>query len=144
MCLIAVLAMIAVIVAIAVDLFFGWNKAKQRGDARSSYAFSRTISKFALYEGVMIIAFCIDMLVHFVWAQLNDTCYFAPIICCIVAIVLCIVEIWSMREKADEKTRNNLHNAIKIIAEAIPKDQVADFVKNVIEAGTKEKDVTES
>ena len=75
----------------------------------------------------------IDTLIHFVWAQFNhNTAYIAPLASCLVAIVLCVVEIWSMREKADDKTRDNLNNAIKIIAEAAKSKRVADVLEKVI------------
>lgn len=134
MYLVEVIAMIVVIVAMAMDLAFGWRKAKFRGDARTSYAFSRTITKFALYEGVMMISCGIDTLIHFVWAQFNhDSNYIAPLASCVVAIVLCVVEIWSMREKADDKTRDNLNQAIKIVADAVRHEQVGEMVKHIID-----------
>ena len=45
----------------------------------------------------------------------------------------CIVEIWSMREKADEKTRKNINHAIGVVAEAISKEQAVDIAKAIIE-----------
>ena len=133
MYLVEVVAMIVVIVAMSMDASFGWRKAKLRGEARTSYLFSRSITKFALYEGVMLIACGIDTLIHFVWAQFNHTtAYIAPLASCLVAIVLCVVEIWSMREKADDKTRANFNQAIQIVADAMSKEQVSEIVKKVI------------
>ena len=66
MYLIVVVAMIAVVVAMCMDAMYGWRKAKERGEARTSYLFSRSINKFALYEGVMFISAMIDTLIHFV------------------------------------------------------------------------------
>lgn len=142
MLLIVVVAMLLVIVAMACDARFGWLKAKERGEARTSYLFSRSITKFTLYEGVMMIACCIDTLVHFVWAMFNilDVTYCVPIVACLAAIVLCVVEIWSMREKADEKTRHNFAQAVKIVAEAIPRDQAVDLAKAIL---TKDNEVTD-
>ena len=138
MYLVAVMAMVVVIVAMSMDAGFGWRKAKLRGDARTSYLFSRSITKFALYEGVLCICVGMDTLIHFVWAQFNhDSYYIAPLASCAMAMVLCVVEIWSMREKADEKTRDNLNNAIKIIAEAAKSKQVGDVLTKVI---SEEKD----
>ena len=138
MYLVSVLAMVVVIVAMSMDAAFGWRKAKLRGDARTSYLFSRSITKFALYEGVLFICAGMDTLIHFVWAQFNhESHYIAPLASCAMAMVLCIVEIWSMREKADEKTRDNLNNAIKIIAEAAKTKQVGDVLTKVI---SEEKD----
>lgn len=132
MYLVDVIAMVVVIVAMFMDGLFGWHKAKQRGEARTSYLFSRSITKFALYEGVMLISLGIDTLVHFVWAMFSDSSYCVPLAGCLVAIVLCVVEIWSMHEKADEKTRNNLAQAAKIVAEAMAKEEVVDIAKQMI------------
>lgn len=132
MYLIDVIAMVVVIVAMFMDGLFGWHKAKERGEARTSYLFSRSITKFALYEGVMLISLGIDTLVHFVWAMFASSSYCVPLAGCLVAIVLCIVEIWSMHEKADEKTRNNLAQAAKIVAEAMAKEEVVDIAKQMI------------
>lgn len=133
MLLLVVVAMIVVICAMCMDAMFGWHKAKERGEARTSYLFSRSITKFALYEGVLFISAGIDTLVHFVWAQFSSSAYVAPVASIVVAIVLCIVEIWSMREKADEKTRKNITHAIGVVAEAISKEQAVDIAKAIIE-----------
>lgn len=141
MFLIVVVAMVVVIGAMAMDAMFGWRKAKLRGEARTSYLFSRSITKFALYEGVLMISCGIDTLIHFVWAQFNHTtAYIAPLASCLVAIVLCVVEIWSMREKADDKTRANFNQAIQIVADAMSKEQVSEIVKKVITDDKKTSD----
>ena len=140
MLLIVVVAMVVIIIAMAMDALFGWRKAKLRGEARTSYLFSRSITKFALYEGVMFISAGIDTLIHFVWAQFSaDSVYCVPIASSLVAITLCIVEIWSMREKADEKTRHNFAQAVKIVAEAIHREQAVDIAKAIL---TKESEVS--
>ena len=134
MYLIVVVAMIAVVVAMCMDAMYGWRKAKERGEARTSYLFSRSINKFALYEGVMFISAMIDTLIHFVWAQFNTTTiHCVPLASIIVAITLCIVEIWSMREKADEKTRSNVNHAIEVVAKAMQKEQAVEIAKHIID-----------
>ena len=134
MYLIVVVAMVVVIGAMSMDAAFGWRKAKLRGEARTSYLFSRSITKFALYEGVLFISAGIDTLIHFVWAQFSsDSVYCVPIASSLVAITLCIVEIWSMREKAEEKTRNNLNHAIKVVADVIQKEQTVEIAKHIID-----------
>lgn len=133
MLLIVIVAMLIVIVAMFMDGVFGWRKAIERDEARTSYLFSRSITKFTLYEGVLMISCGIDTLIHFVWAMFIDQIiYCVPIVCCIAAVVLCIVEIWSMREKADEKTRHNLTQAMKIVADAMQKEQVIELAKGII------------
>ena len=134
MYLIVVVAMVVVIGAMCMDAAFGWRKAKLRGEARTSYLFSRSITKFALYEGVLFISAGIDTLIHFVWAQFSpNSVYCVPIASSIVAIVLCIVEIWSMHEKAEEKTRKNISHAIEVVADALSKEQAVEIAKHIID-----------
>ena len=143
MYLIVVVAMCVVIGAMCMDAAFGWRKAKLRGEARTSYLFSRSITKFALYEGVLFISAGIDTLIHFVWAQFStSTIHCVPLASILVAITLCIVEIWSMREKAEEKTRNNINHAIKVVADAISREEAVDIAKHIIDK-TSSKDETE-
>lgn len=144
MYLIVVVAMVVVIGAMCMDAAFGWRKAKLRGEARTSYLFSRSITKFALYEGVLFISAGIDTLIHFVWAQFSSTSvYCVPIASSLVAITLCIVEIWSMREKAEEKTRNNINHAIKVVADAISREEAVDIAKHIIDKAS-DKDGVET
>lgn len=134
MYLIVVVAMCVVIGAMSMDAAFGWRKAKLRGEARTSYLFSRSITKFALYEGVLFISAGIDTLIHFVWAQFNtSTVHCVPLASILVAIVLCIVEIWSMHEKAEEKTRKNITHAIEVVADAMSKEQAVEIAKHIID-----------
>jgi Flp pilus assembly protein TadB len=144
MLLIVVVAMVVIIIAMAMDALFGWRKAKLRGEARTSYLFSRSITKFTLYEGVLMIACGIDTLIHFVWAMFNQSLvYCVPIVSCIAGVVLCVVEIWSMKEKADEKTRHNFAQAVKIVADAISREEAVDIAKHIIDKTTSENHETE-
>lgn len=133
MYLIVVVAMIVVIGAMCMDAMYGWRKAKLRNEARTSYLFSRSITKFALYEGVLFISAGIDTLIHFVWAQFSASVHCVPLASILVAITLCIVEIWSMREKAEEKTRNNFNHAIKVVADVLQQEQAVDIAKHIID-----------
>lgn len=134
MYLIVVVAMCVVIGAMAMDAAFGWRKAKLRGEARTSYLFSRSITKFALYEGVLFISAGIDTLIHFVWAQFStSSIHCVPLASILVSITLCIVEIWSMHEKAEEKTRSNFNHAIKVVADVLQKEQAVEIAKHIID-----------
>ena len=133
MYLIVVVAMVVVIGAMCMDAMYGWRKAKLRNEARTSYLFSRSITKFALYEGVLFISAGIDTLIHFVWAQFSASVHCVPLASILVAITLCIVEIWSMREKAEEKTRNNFNHAIKVVADVLQQEQAVDIAKHIID-----------
>lgn len=125
--LIHLVAILSVLVAMSADLCFGWRKAKIRGEAHTSYAFSRTFSKFLLYMGMMIVAGCIDLLIHFV-LYMFKIYYFVPIVAIGIAIVLCLTEIWSMKEKADQKTRNSIKDAIDLVQKTLTHEQIVSLL----------------
>ena len=129
------LAAFIVFMAMAVDLASGLYKAKIRGEVHSSWGLKRSVQKFILYEGAVIIAGGIDVLFL--------TCRVMQLVGCTVlegiaiftgfiAILLCIVEIRSLREKADEKTRKDLNRAGELIESLIDKKQVADALAKAI------------
>ena len=58
---IVVLSMVVVLFAMIIDLISGLMKAKQRHEVRSSYGLKRTLNKFIMYEGGMLIAAGVDL-----------------------------------------------------------------------------------
>lgn len=138
--LLAQVCLVAAIVflAMAVDLASGLYKAKVRGEVHSSWGLKRSVQKFILYEGAVLIAGGIDIL--FMTCRIMklvgiDIIHGIAIFTCIIGILLCIVEIWSLREKADEKTRKDINRASELIGSIIDKKQIADaFGKAIAEA----------
>lgn len=131
------MAFVAIIVFIAmmVDLGSGLYKAYLRGDARRSEALKRTGYKFCLYEGTILIASGVDVMIHmarvsqwFGW----EIIYNIPLITIILGIFWCVVEFLSVREKADEKTHSDIAKAEKMaaailkIVDAIRKGETPD------------------
>ena len=100
MYMLAVIVMITVAVAICIDFVSGWRKAKLRGDEHTSYAASRTFTKILIYESIMF------------------------------GITLCIVEAWSVREKADKKQRKRMDDAAQVIASILDKETVLELLKS--------------
>ena len=110
---------IVVFLAMMVDLGAGLYKAYLRGEVRRSEALKRTGYKFALYEGTILIATGVDLLIHiakvpmwFGW----EIVYGIPLITIALGIFWCIVEILSVREKADEKTHSDIAKASQLAA----------------------------
>lgn len=130
MYLLAVIVMITVAVAIAVDFVSGWRKAKLRGDEHTSYAASRTFTKILIYEGIVLIGICMDTMIHFAWAQFMDSAYYAPLASVFFGIVLCMVEAWSVREKADRKQRKRMEDAAEVLASFLDKETLLEILKN--------------
>ena len=121
--------MLMVLVAMAIDCVSGWRKAKERGEERTSYAFSRSLTKFLIYEGIVIVGFCIDVMIHFAWLQFFEGVYFVPVMSIFFGVVLCIVEAWSVKEKADKKARKRMNDAAALLARALDKETVLEFLR---------------
>ena len=129
MSMLVVLVMLVVIVAMAVDFVSGWRKAKMRGDEHTSYAASRTLTKFLVYESMVIIGGCMDVMVHFAWLQFMDGVYMVPILTICIGIVLCMVEAWSVKEKAESKQRKRMDEAAAALAKILDKETVMEFLR---------------
>lgn len=140
------IAAFIVFVAMTVDLASGLYKAKIRGEVHSSWGLKRSVQKFILYEGAIMIAGGIDVLVL--------TCRVTALIGCnvlngialftgLIAILLCIVEIWSLREKADEKTRKDIHRAGELIGGLLDRQQIGEAIGKAIAASLGQQAKTE-
>lgn len=116
---IAVVAMV-VFLAMLIDLVSGLYKASLRGEVRRSEALKRTGYKFALYEGTILIAAGVDLLIHiakfplwFGW----DLVYGIPLVTIALGIFWCTVEFLSVKEKADEKTHGHMKETMHLASE---------------------------
>ena len=138
---IAVVVMLLVFLAMAIDLGAGLYKAKLRGELRTSEALRRSLSKFISYEGGLMIATMADIFVHF--------CKFyellglrimegVPVLSLLVGIFLLVVEFMSVREKADQKTRAQQQKAAEIISKLITKDELKDMLQEILQKQSEE------
>lgn len=94
-----------VTIAMTIDLISGWQKAKERGEARTSYGLRRTVSKAVLYYALMLFAFMFDCIGTFFYAQ--------PYITLIAAAFLIFIECKSILEKAHEKDKWKMNKSIE-------------------------------
>ena len=100
---------ILVFFMIGADFWSGIRKAKKNGIVRSSYGFRRTVEKIKEYYNAMIALTIIDaMQVTALWYL--ETYYkyeipMFPFVTLVGAIGLCIIEIKSIYEKAEDKQR---------------------------------------
>lgn len=139
---IVVLACVIVLGAMCIDLVSGLYKAKQRNEIRSSWGLKRTLNKFILYEGGMMIAAGVDCLIHLshLLRLFNlEAIHGIPVITCLVGVFLLIVEFISVREAADAKTKTELSRAGDalgaVAAKMINTDElVAAFTKALTQA----------
>lgn len=138
MLLIIAIAAVIVFVAMMVDLVAGLYKAHLRGDAHKSEALKRTGFKFCLYEGSMLIAAGVDMLVHlsklYHWFdfRVGDMVYGLPLITIGMGIFWCVVEFLSVREKADEKIHSQISKAEKLAKQMLSKEELIEVLTEAL------------
>jgi hypothetical protein len=140
---VAALAMLIVLGAMMVDLASGLYKAKLRGELRTSEGLRRTLMKFITYEGGMLIAVGVDMLLHL--SQLGglfglQALEAVPVVTCLVGVFLLIVELLSVREKADAKTRKNLDDTAQLALKLAAKEELLALIQQALE-NQKNKDI---
>ncbi|WP_281225356.1 phage holin family protein [Flavobacterium aquiphilum] len=128
---------LSVLLGIFADLWSGIRKAKINGVARSSYGYRRTIDKIARYYNVLMALTVIDgMQISSVWYL--DTYYHMtslpmfPFLTLVGSIFMCVIEVKSILEKAEDKVRIENVGALagKIITH---KDDIGEIVKAVVE-----------
>lgn len=147
MLVIIVLACIIVFMAMCVDLISGLHKARQRKEIRSSFGLKRSLGKFIMYEGGMLIACGVDVLMHFckLLKVLHlDVIYGIPIVTCLLGIFLLIVEFISVREKADDKTKTEISRVEQLAAKMVNKDELVGALTQAIINATKGGQANES
>lgn len=131
------LAAFIVFMAMCVDLASGLYKARVRGEVHSSWGLKRSVQKFILYEGAILIAGGIDILFLTCRVMAVAGCtllHGVAVFTGFIAVLLCIVEIWSLREKADEKTRKDINRAGELINSLIDRKQLAAAVGKAVAA----------
>lgn len=133
---VAVVAMVIVLVAMVVDLASGLYKAKLRGELRTSEGLRRTLMKFITYEGGMLIAVGVDMLLHL--SQIGTFLHLdifrnVPLVTCLVGIFLLVVEMLSVKEKADAKTQKSINEAARLAVKLATKEEVIALLKEALE-----------
>ena len=142
MIVIAVAVCLIVLAAMCIDLGSGLYKAKQRNEIRTSWGLKRTMIKFITYEGGIMIALGVDLLMHFChfWTVVHlNLISGVPVVTCLVGIFLLIVEWLSVLEKADEKTKTEFSRAGIMASQVIKKEDLAEILAELLKQSMKEK-----
>ena len=129
--------MVIVLMAMVIDLLSGINKARQNGKMRTSWGLKRTINKFIMYEGSLLIAAGVDVLMHA--SHLYDLLHLdairgVPFVTCLVGAFLCVVEFMSVHESADTKTKKEWADTARLIGQVVERDALVDVIKDAIKA----------
>ena len=122
-----------VIMAIAIDLYFGIKKSKETGLYVHSYGLRQTSKKTVQYLSFMFFFFFIDVLNPF-WVYFDYQSM--PLLSILGAIVLTYTEYKSVREKSDEKFRNDFDGNAKELYKLLKEN--SDFLKDLDKRKTKE------
>ena len=140
--IIIVIACFIVLLAMAIDLASGLAKAKVRGEIRSSWGLKRSLIKFITYEGGMLIAAGIDLLISFckVMALVHlEILEGIPRVTCMVGIFLLVVEWLSVREKADEKTKTEFSRVEKLAKTMVSRQELVDALTDALSQASKNR-----
>ena len=133
--LLASIACLAVLVAIACDFVVGWRKALERGEARTSYAMSRTITKMATYYGALGVGFSVDVLLNIgrLWTLVGVAAlHSVPCLMIIVAVFECAVELFSIQESADTKLKKRMGKVTEVALGAAARTDLAKVIAEAI------------
>ena len=126
-----------VMLAMLIDLISGLYKAKLRGELRTSYGLSRSVGKFILYGGSVMIALMVDIMVHysrlFVLMKLLPIVG-VPVITCLVSVFLCVIEFLSIREKAEDKVRKRMDKTLGAIIELVGRERLRDILSERVDS----------
>ena len=126
---------VVVLCAIAWDFAVGWRKAKERGEARTSYAMSRTATKLVTYYGAMGVGFSIDLLLNIgqLWCIVGiERLTHVPLVMTIISVFLCVVELVSIQESADTKMKKRMEKAGGILMTAAGKNEIISAIAEAI------------
>ena len=128
--LVIAICMCALIVSMAVDLFFGIKKARQNGEATTSMGLKKTCDKARKYFSPFMVTVCIDLIACIVMPF--------PVFSMIWAGYCVFCEFMSVREKSWQKAEirkqektisillENKDDLAKAFAEVLKKQQEAE------------------
>jgi len=112
-----------VLIAIFLDLWAGIRKAKTRGEYRSSEGLRRTVDKIAKYFNMLFVITIIDVLqmltIAYINIQVGRHIPDVPILTFLGAIFICVIELKSVYEKAEDKERAQIAQTAKILSKVL-------------------------
>lgn len=112
---------VLVFFAVMADLWSGVRKAKQRGEARTSYGFRRTVEKMAKYYNILIAVSVVDCMqivgIHYLDILYGYKLPIFPIMTFLGSIGLGLIELKSIYEKAEDKDKDEYHQVARFLAE---------------------------
>ena len=138
---------ILVLIMILADLWSGVRKARRNGEVRTSYGYKRTVGKLAQYYNVLIALTVVDsMQMSAVWyfeQYYHNTVWFFPFMTLGGALLLCLIEVKSIYEKAEDKVRFDRAGQVigRIILNKDDQEEIARSIKEYLNNSDNEERV---
>ena len=132
LCRIAAVVALVVIVAMSIDLASGLYKASLRGEAKTSFGLQRTTLKCITYLGSILICFGIDVLIHMgkLWEAIGwQWLIGVPVFAIIIGVFNCVVELFSVREKADSKADKRALKNVMAIIKGLRQSELTEIIE---------------
>lgn len=126
--IIVVLIYVWVLLSAMLDLWAGIRKAKKNGVYRSSKKLRRTVEKLSFYYNVMLALTFVDALLLFALALLSVNLPRIPYLTFIGAFGVGIIEFKSILEKAEDKQKADVADAVSTLAGVLTKDELKDLL----------------
>lgn len=134
LCRIAAVVALVVIVAMSIDLASGLYKASLRGEAKTSFGLQRTTLKCITYLGSILICFGIDVLIHMgrLWEAIGwQWLIGVPVFAIIIGVFNCVVELFSVREKADSKADKRALKNVMAIIKGLRQSELTEIIETL-------------
>lgn len=123
---------IVVVVAMGIDLASGLYKASLRGETKTSFGLQRTTLKCITYLGSVLICFGVDVLLHMgrLWEAIGwNWLVGIPVFAIIIGIFNCVVELFSVREKADSKADKRALKNVMAIIKGLRQSELTEIIE---------------
>lgn len=117
-----------VFLAAMLDLWAGIRKAKKRGEYRSSKKLRRTVDKLTGYYNIMLAVTFVDALLLFGLALLRVNVPHIPYLTFVGAAVVGVIEIKSIFEKAEDKQKADVADAVATLSQILSKDELKELI----------------
>ena len=132
LCRIAAVVALVVIGAMSIDLESGLYKASLRGETKTSFGLQRTTLKCITYLGSILICFGIDVLIHMgkLWEAIGWKWLIGvPVFAIIIGVFNCVVELFSVREKADSKADKRALKNVMAIIKGLRQSELTEIIE---------------
>lgn len=142
--LVTAIVALVVVVSMAIDLASGLYKASLRGEAKTSFGLQRTTLKCITYLGSVLICYGVDVLVHLgkLWEALGWNWLLGiPVFAILIGVFNCVVELFSVREKADSKADKRAIKNVLAIVKGLRESELTELVKALQEISDQKKEL---